>query len=100
MIFKTAPSPSQIISFITPIHCHLSFKMESRVLLAAEQGDRKSMQAFITDRQVDVVNEEGCTPLMVAAANGRDEIIRLLLEQEVSVLMLYFHRLQLQETSL
>ena len=56
----------------------------SRVLLAAEQGDRKSIQAFITERQVNVANEEGCTPLMVAAANGRDEIIRLLLEQEVS----------------
>ena len=42
------------------------------------------MQAFITERQVNVVNEEGSTPLMVAAANGRDEIIRLLLEQEVS----------------
>ena len=58
--------------------------MASRILLAAEQGDRKSMQAFITERQVNVVNEEGSTPLMVAAANGRDEIIRLLLEQEVS----------------
>ena len=68
----------------THTHCHISFKMASHVLLAAEQGDRKSMQAFITDRQVNVVNEEGCTPLMVAAANGRDEIIRLLLEQEVS----------------
>ena len=58
--------------------------MASRILLAAEQGDRKSMQAFITERQVNVVNEEGSTPLMVAAANGRDEIIRLLLELEVS----------------
>ena len=44
------------------------------------------MQAFITDKEVNIVNEEGCTPLMVAAANGRDEIIRQLLEQEVSVL--------------
>ena len=42
------------------------------------------MESFIADRRVDVVNEEGCTPLMVAAANGRDEIIRVLLEQEVS----------------
>ena len=65
--------------------------MASRVLLAAEQGDRKSMQTFITDRQVNVVNEEGCTPLMVAAANGRDEIIRLLLEQEVSILLIWEH---------
>lgn len=70
----------------TRTHCHISFKMASRVLLAAEQGDRKSMQAFITDKEVNIVNEEGCTPLMVAAANGRDEIIRQLLEQEVSVL--------------
>ena len=58
--------------------------MASQVLLAAEQGDRKSMAAFIMERQVNVVDEEGCTPLMVAAANGRDEIIRLLLEVEVS----------------
>ena len=58
-------------------------EMASRILLAAEQGDRKSMAVFITSGQVDVVDEEGCTPLMVAAANGRDEIIRQLLEQEV-----------------
>lgn len=56
----------------------------SCVLSAAKQGDRKSIQGYITERQVNVVDEEGCTPLMVAAANGRDEIIRLLLEQEVS----------------
>ena len=59
--------------------------MASRVRLAAEQGDRKSMAIFITNREVNVVDEEGCTPLMVAAANGRDEIIRQLLEQEVRV---------------
>jgi ankyrin repeat protein len=56
----------------------------SCILSAAKQGDRKSVQGYITDRQVNIVDEEGCTPLMVAAANGRDEIIRLLLEQEVS----------------
>lgn len=58
--------------------------MGSRVLLAAEQGDRKSMTHYIASKQVNVVDEEGCTPLMIAAANGRDEIIRLLLDQEVS----------------
>ena len=58
--------------------------MASRILLAAEQGDRKSMAVFITNKQVNVADEEGSTPLLVAAANGRDEIIRLLLEVEVS----------------
>ena len=64
---------------------HVASAMASGVLLAAEQGDRKSMAVFITSGQVNVIDEEGCTPLMVAAANGRDEIIRQLLEQEVRV---------------
>ena len=63
--------------------------MASRVLLAAEQGNREAMTTYITNKQVNVVDEEGSTPLMVAAANGRDEIIRLLLEQEVSVFVVH-----------
>ena len=96
LIYRLSPSPnylksSQIFKFLWYWHIHtlraISFKMasSSSVLSAAKQGDRKSIQGYITERQINVVNEEGCTPLMVAAANGRDEIIRLLLEQEVSV---------------
>lgn len=56
----------------------------TEVLSAAEQGDCKSMALYITRRQVDVEDEEGCTPLMAAAANGRNKIMSLLLEREVS----------------
>ena len=53
------------------------------VLSAAEQGHRKNIESYISRGVVNVLDEEGSTPLMYAAANGREEIIRLLLDREV-----------------
>ncbi len=53
------------------------------MLLAAQRGDKKAVQAIIAEGRVDEIDEDGNTPLMYAAASGREEVIRLLLEKEV-----------------
>lgn len=54
------------------------------ILSDAEQGHRKNIEAYISRGVVNVLDEEGSTTLMYAAANGREEIVRLLLDREVS----------------
>ena len=53
------------------------------ILSAAEQGHKKALKDYISRRVVNVVDEEGSTPLIYAAANGREDIVRLLLDEEV-----------------
>ena len=53
------------------------------ILAAAQQGDKMVLQDAIAKKNVGVVDEEATTPLMYAAASGREEILRLLLEKEV-----------------
>lgn len=55
-----------------------------KALRAAEEGDKKALQEVIMEGKVgvvDVVDEDGNTPLMYAATNGREEVLRLLLDQ-------------------
>lgn len=61
-------------------------KMEQHlhaVLSAAERGDKKAIESYISEGKANVCDEEGSTPLMYAAANGKEEIIRMLLDPEV-----------------
>ena len=51
------------------------------VLSAAEQGNQQAIRAFLKDGTADVCDDEGSTPLMYAAANGREMIIRQLLQE-------------------
>lgn len=53
------------------------------VLSAAEQGHKTDLRDYISRCVVGVVDEEGSTPLMYAAANGREEVVRLLLDDKV-----------------
>ncbi len=53
------------------------------VLTAAQQGNKKVLQEAIAKGKVGVVDEEATTPLMYAAASGREEILRVILEKEV-----------------
>lgn len=55
------------------------------ILQAAERGDKKTLQKVVAEGCVGVVDENGNTPLMAAAASGREEVLRLLLEKDVSV---------------
>lgn len=52
-----------------------------KALRAAEEGDKKALQEVILEGKVGVADEDGNTPLMYAATNGREEIMRLLLDQ-------------------
>eukprot|EP00731_Ephydatia_muelleri_P026241 Em0018g341a len=52
------------------------------VLSAAEQGNQQAISSFLEDGTADVYDEEGSTPLMYAAANGKETVIRLLLREE------------------
>ncbi|XP_064398567.1 ankyrin repeat and SAM domain-containing protein 6-like [Halichondria panicea] len=52
------------------------------ILSAAEQGLKSELQSYISRGVVSVVDEEGSTPLIYAAANGREEIVRLLLDKK------------------
>lgn len=48
---------------------------------AAARGHLKCLQLLIAaESLIDVTNEFGCTPLMLAIANNRIEIVRYLLE--------------------
>ena len=53
------------------------------VLQAAHRGDRKAVDVIIAEGRVGVADEDGNTPLMYAAASGREDVIRLLLEKVV-----------------
>lgn len=54
------------------------------ITLAADQGDTRTLQQFIAEGRVGVVDDDGNTPLMRAAASGREEVLRMLLDKEVS----------------
>ena len=56
------------------------------ILQAAEAGDKKTLQGYIAEGKVGVVDEDGNTPLMFAAASGREEIMRMLLDKDVSII--------------
>lgn len=65
-------------------------RMEQRlltksVLSAVEQGHKADLRGYISRGVVGVVDEEGSTPLMYAAANSREEIVRILLDEKVSI---------------
>ena len=53
------------------------------VLLAAQRGDKKAVQVIVAEGRADVADEDGNTPLMYAAASGREEVMRLLLDKQV-----------------
>ncbi len=55
------------------------------VLSAVEQGHKADLRGYISRGVVGVVDEEGSTPLMYAAANSREEIVRILLDEKVSI---------------
>ena len=55
-----------------------------KILRAAEEGDKRTLQEAIRKGEVGVADEEGSTPLMCAAASGREEVLRMLLDKEVS----------------
>ncbi len=55
------------------------------VLCATEQGYKAELRDYISRGVVGVVDEEGSTPLMYAAANGREEVVRLLLDEKVGM---------------
>ena len=50
------------------------------ILSAAEQGDVSTVCSFLKEGQGDVSDAEGTSPLMSAAANGRDSVLRVLLQ--------------------
>lgn len=50
------------------------------VLAAAEQGDVSAMSSFLEQGRDDVCDDEGTSPLMYAAANGKDSVLRVLLQ--------------------
>ena len=46
------------------------------VLSLAERGEEKALsELLVAGRRTDVVDEEGSTPLMYAAANGREGVV-------------------------
>ena len=55
-----------------------------KVLQASQQGDKKTLKEVIAEGKVGVVDEEWNTPLMCAAASGREEVLRMILDKEVS----------------
>lgn len=57
------------------------------ILQAAERGDKKTLQGYIAEGKVGVVDEDGNTPLMAAAASGREEILRMLLDKDVRTIL-------------
>lgn len=60
------------------------------ILQAAGTGDRKTLLGFIAEGKVGVVDEDSNTPLMCAAASGREEILRMLLDAEVRIYQFYY----------
>lgn len=63
--------------------CDMDQTLVREVLAAAQQGDKKVLQEVIAKGKVGVVDEEATTPLMYAAASGREEVLRILLDKEV-----------------
>ena len=45
------------------------------VLSLAERGEEKALSELLLAGRTDVVDEEGSTPLMYAAANGRESVV-------------------------
>lgn len=57
-----------------------------KVLSAASIGDEDMMKSYIGSDDIRIcLDEEGSTPLMYAAANGHEKIVRILLQNEVNV---------------
>lgn len=71
------------INFQIKVTPSMSMDHMHAVLSAAERGDKKAMESYISEGKVNVSDEEGSTPLMYAAANGKEEIIRMLLDPDV-----------------
>lgn len=65
-----------------PTACSVMTEVKT-ILQAAERGDRKTLQGVIAEHKVGVVDEDGNTALMYAAASGREDILRLLLDKDV-----------------
>ena len=57
------------------------------VLSAAVHGDVEKLRLLAEEDPncIDLFNEEGCSPLMYAAANGRESAIRYLLANKANV---------------
>ena len=57
------------------------------VLTASAEGDDDRLKSLSEGNPsiLDLVNEEGCSALMYAAANGRESTVRFLLRNQVSV---------------
>ncbi len=58
--------------------------MAQHVLRCAEQGNKLTLERLIEEGKVGVVDDEENTPLMYAAASGREEILRMFLDEKVS----------------
>lgn len=50
------------------------------VLAVAEQGNEQAMAVFLEQGKANVCDEEGFTPLMTAAASGKENTVRMLLQ--------------------
>ena len=52
------------------------------ILAAAEQGHKQRLSTLLRDNpgMAEVCDEEGSTPLMYAAANGRENVLYLLVQ--------------------
>lgn len=57
------------------------------VLTAAAEGNDDRLKSLSEGNPsiLDLVNEEGCSALLYAAANGRESTVRFLLRNQVSV---------------
>lgn len=55
------------------------------VLAAAESGNLEALQKYIDNGEIDCVDEGGSTPLMYAAANGQEKVVRQLVQSGVDV---------------
>ena len=55
------------------------------VLDAAQNGDLEAIRQYIAAKSINVVDEEGSTPLMYAAANDKENVVRVLLGSGVDV---------------
>ena len=51
------------------------------ILSAAETGNISKIKECISSGNINVVDEEGSTPLIYAAANGAEKVVRLLLQE-------------------
>ena len=64
-----------------------SLRQLREILTAAAEGDDDRLKSLSEEDPslLDLVNEEGASPLMYAATNGRESTVRFLLRNNVSV---------------